>query len=485
MGSSGGLIVSTATTAPLPTGDATGVQDTLNVNSVLAASNAGDAIFFHSGRYNLNTVIGYPSQRRYIGAMSQGSAATEMFMVAGANQDAVWASAEWLAVNPTPVSASPVNFEFMTFNANRTNQSGGAGHGLVTMNFHADIWKCKTNNTTGDGIRVSSGNQGGNVITNTLNEVRIEQCELRFAHGDGIRIFEQDATARVTDGFCINNIISGDPTDTGAGNAIRVDKGSGWEIADNHTYAMPQNGIRCGNMFSTKIIGNYCEGFGWSTTVGIYCGINASIVGVLGSAASLVNDNVVWANSVPVAGTTLRGVAVTADNGNTIQSVVTGNTGYGRTFGTPTTGLVLNCSDGAGIHNSACSGNNFPNWDTPYVGSATGSVRVAASGNAGMIVVNEAFSATPTILPNKAALNGLWRMIMTANVVVATVPVGVDGQIITVQFENDATNRTVTWPANVINAPAMTAGANAVRTWQLQYFANATGGAKWYCVGSV
>lgn len=484
MGSSGGLILGTATTAPLPSGDATGVQDALNINSLIAASAAGDALFFHSGRYITNSIIPYQAQRRYIGSISQGSAPTEMYMANGANLDAVWASAEWVAVNPTPVSASPVNFEFISFNGNTANQSSGLGIGLISMNFHADIFKCKTNNTRGDGIRISSGNQGGNVITNTLNEVRIEQCEIRFAGGDGIRIFEQDATARITDGFCINNIISGDPANATALSAIRVDKGSGWEIADNHTYAMPMNGIRVGADFSTKIIGNYCEGFGWSTTGGTYCGINCTTVGALGSAGSLVNDNVIWANSVPIAATSLRGIAVTADTGNTIQTAVVGNVCFGRTATIPTVGILLNCLEGTGIHNTAVSGNNSPGWDIPYFGSATGSVRIAAAANAGAIVLNDTFSATWAILPNRAALNGLTRMICTANTA-PTIGVGQDGQIIVVQLEQDGVGtRTVTWPANVINAPIMTVGANVVTSYQLQYFANATGGAKWYCIGA-
>lgn len=464
----------TVATGPVQNGPiATGVAatDTANIASFIAATSPGDHLIFPPGEYVISTAIQLLPDRHYSGAGAKGSSAsarTSFKAATGANLESVVASATWFSVSATPTSAGPIEVDNICFDGNRDNQASGSGHGLVTMNYQSSFIECKFANTRGDGFRLSTVTQAGNTITNTCNEPFIVRCQFINNGGDSLRVFE-GSSAKFTDGNLLDCIFQGG----GDQNGIVIDKGSGWQVRGNHVYANPMNGIKIGDGFQTSVTGNYVEGFGFSTTVGTYMGINMSASGITSSSANIVTGNKIWAGgSTLTTGVAIRGIGVTAANNQTAFVSITGNVLYGRTFTTTTSGIQVNANNAGATITASVSGNLSTGWDTPYAVGTTGVVNIEAAANAGALVPNETFGATPAINVGKAAVNGVWRMILTGNAS-PTIQDGLDGQTIVVQWQQDGTgSRTLTWPANVVGGPTITSTANVVTMVFLTYIAS-------------
>lgn len=458
--------------APKPTGDTTGVLDFAAVTAYIAASAPGDALHFHNGDYIFNQTPHMLQNRHYLGTGSVGSFGTKFKMADGANLDAVFAADMWFSASVTPAGEFPVTVRDILFDGNASNQTSGAGHGLVGMNFNAVIEDVKVVHTRGDGVRWSAYTLAGNVITSgTIGETHFIRVLTGDGTGDdiggdGIRAI--DSTNGLIPDCWLENCI---PTGCVL-NGIRVDSAKGWIVKGNHPSVNRMSAMKLGRGYKTIVIGNYCEGYGSSTTAGIYCGIDMSSSAIQGDGI-VVNDNIIWANSDVIATSTCRGIAITADTNIVATNIsVCGNVGVGRTDTLSTSGILLNCVNSGGSLEASVVGNNFAGFAVPYHIGTTGTVKVRGE-NSGGIVINETFSATPTIPSAKAAINGCWRMILTANVTSSTITAGVDGQTIVLQLVQDATgSRTFAWPANVTNPPTIASAANAVTRVSMQYIAS-------------
>lgn len=457
-------------TAPGPTGVA--ADDTAALDAFMATTAEGDSIHFPRGTYVVNDEFAYLPNRTYVGAgTSKGVGGTTFKMADGANLDAVWCAEMWLSASATPSAQSPVIIRDILFDANRANQTSGAGHGLVGMNFYSVVVDCKAKNTRGDGFRWSAYSLAGNAIVGgNCPESYFIRLDTLNVGGDGIRTIDTTG-GLLPDGY----LIDCKPTDC-EGHGVRIDNAKGWLIDGNHPYANEMSGMKIGRAYMTKVTNNYCEGYGSSATAGTYCGIDMSSSAMQGGGV-VVCDNIVWANSDVIAASTCRGIAMTVDNDITATGcVVTGNVGVGRTDTLSTSGLLLNCNNAGATLEAAVGGNAFKGWAVNYHVGTTGTVKLGPNG--GQTVVDETFSATPTISSGKAYVNGVWRMILTGNVTSSTITDGVDGQSIVVQLQQDANGtRTFAWPSNVTGAPVVATGNGAVTTVPLTYIASTD---KWY-----
>lgn len=448
------------------TGDYAALQASLN------AAGAGSRLLAPQGTYLLNTIPGVPEGCEVHGAGDSPTTGTVFKMANAANLDAVIASVGWLTASTTPPVGVQTHYFDFCVDGNRTNQSSGAGHGLVVFNQGSKVERIQAKNCLGDGIRADSGTQAGFGLSTSCNEIKINNCTARNNGGTGIHFAEFNTTARLTDGFVRNCIVDGN---SNGDYGIRIDGAAGHIVENNHVYACRKSSIRCDRAFGIRIADNYCEGYGFSTTVGTYYGIDCDTSPALDKAMITIKGNqVITPITNPATGTTLYGIGVQASSGATEICVeITGNILRGRTWTTPTTAIILHNAANTTTFNVREGNVIESTWDVPVlIGSLTGLNLVSVSTGETRWATTT-FSATPTILPARVeAASGMWGMTLTGNVTAMTWTAGRDGQMATVIFTQDATGgRTVAWPASFVNPTAPTTTANAVTAQTFVYVA--------------
>ena len=130
---------------------------------------------------------------------------------------------------------------------------------------------------------------------------------------------------------------------------MRIDHATGWLISGNHTWGTtPGYGLHIRNCDHTRIIGNYIERYGSSTTPGSYEGIFAHCYeNVIVANNHIKNDN-------DVAGNTYNAIRVTTASGRTARALVTGNQQEGNTTDE---GIAVVTTIGGGTMNASLDGN--------------------------------------------------------------------------------------------------------------------------------
>lgn len=456
--------------APAPTGNS--VVDTIALQAFVDGTTSGDTVHFGNYLWNLEDTLAIPAERHYVGTMMRNAVGSGFKAANGANLDAVVASSLWFSASVTPTSATPIVFEYFYIDGNKSNQTAGAGHGFVTMNFQSQFQFIITQSTRGDGIRGTGETLAGNDITNTANEMSFYRCQVRSPDGIGIHIHESDNTGRCTDGKIDWCIVSSSLED-----GIKIVDSAGWVVGGGtHVYGCQKNGIHLTRPYRSTVDNCYVESYGDSATPGSYAGINmGGLSYMLGGTGpgNIVSHNRITASDVVDVGTSLYGIWSRAVAGQTAHCIYSDNQVYGRACTIPSIGIALTNQDATATAYWTEVNNDVFNWDRAADASPTGTTFVRHTTGAGQTrLAATTFSATPTITPAMVALEGgnQWQMTLTANVTAQTFTAGLDGQIMQLTYIQDATGtRTVAAPANAVNWPTITTGNGAVTNVTVQY----------------
>lgn len=374
-----------AATVLSPSGDTTGATDGAAIASALAA---GKAVQLAPGTFWTNTVIQIPGFASLVG--SGEPAAVIVKMAAGANLAAVAASSGWTG-NTNTLSVNPAVIRGITFDANSTNQSSGAGHGVVLQTYASYIEDCIFQNTLGDGLRFDvHGANGTTAIGNTAVENRVILCQFRTNGGNGFNVADSTNSA-LTDGFMYGCIAA-----TSTQRGINIDASAGWVVEGCHVYGTGFSAIAAGAAFETRIVGNYCEDWGTSATIGTYAGIDLAATYFLNDSGqgSAITGNTLNFNNPPGAATsTIYGIGAASSSGHIGTLAIAGNvvTASDNTHPADYTGVQLTCQSNTSTLNVTMTGNQFAgNW---------GAGNVVQTANGGALNLNELDSAG-TIISN-------------------------------------------------------------------------------------
>lgn len=339
------------------TGNGT-TDDTAAIQTAINASSQGSRVYFPPGTYIVSDTINMKKSRYYFGADRELSTIKQ---ANGANLDAVMASEGWLSSSAT-TSDNPIHISHLGINGNKANQTGGSGHGLAVITFWCQIEHLEIINTRGNGLHLTSARRDGVEISGTSVEAHIEHIDVRFADGYGIRVFDPTATIQsVTDGWLIDCIIQ-----VALSDGIRVDCSAGWLVQGCHVYGARKNGIHMGRADSTRVIGNYIETWGASTTVDTYAAIAmgdgvSTYIG--GANPSIVNANTMFYGSGAAGGTSIFGIRTRTSNGTASHLVITSNAMYSNGF---FIGINVGNQGATATTVAKISGNLIRNWATSF-----------------------------------------------------------------------------------------------------------------------
>lgn len=372
------------------TDDATAIQNAIN------AAHAGQVVYFPAGTYIVGTTLTLASNVLYLGSDEDN---TIIKMKAGANLAAVAATTGWVGSTAT-YSVNPLHIQHLGFDGNRSAQTGGTGHGVVLQTYYATVEGCTFENTLGDGLRFDAyGANGTTVIGNTMVENRVERIQCRSNGGSGF-VVNDGTHNKATDGWLRDCIV-----DTPGVHGIWIGAGAGWTVDGCHVYNIPQSGIRVDRAFETRIINNYVESCGSSTTVGTYALIDCiNFAANDNGQGSVIATNTVYFQGPPGnVGSTIAGIAFQSASGGSANVAIVGN----QVFCTGTTGLsailLQNQSNTASL-SATVSGNNLVGW-TNTVQQVTNSGTMSVIGDnlnttVGPVAVQPTASANTALSTN-------------------------------------------------------------------------------------
>lgn len=345
----------------MPAVDLTGVTDsTAALQNVLISATAGQVVYLPAGLYLISGTLEIPPGVTLCGASKD---TTILTVANNANLQAVIASLGWLeSVNTT--SQNPVTIRDLQIFGNSTNQSGGAGHGIVLQNFWSTVADVRVGFVVGDGLRWDQfGLNGSTQISGTAVENRVRDSQFRICGGACIRTHDTNAGGSFTDGWVTNCIIQG----PGA-NGIEIDDAAGWHISGCHLYGLPMSGIQVNRSFMTRIIGNYIETWGGSLTSGVYEAINmfAGFIADTGPGSVISGNSMFLGTPAGNVASFLDGIGVKASTGATSNLAITGNiVSCPAATSANYTGINLQCQAATAILNAVTTGNNVEgNWGT-------------------------------------------------------------------------------------------------------------------------
>lgn len=296
------------------TDDTTAIQAAINT----AANTPGSIVFFPVGTYIVSGTITYPGNISLVGSGDNDSGTIIRVKTGTGLTTPVLASADWNSNSTT--CGNPVAIRDLNIDGNSATSGTGA-HGLVLMNYFSIVERCTVSNVAGNGIHFTAHSANNTHITNTCVEVKLSRLQIRNVGGSGIRVNDSGSPLNsCTDGFLEDCIIQN------AGLAgINIDMGPGWYLAGNHVYGTGTGAIVVNKCFSTRVIGNYVDGFGSgsSTFIG---GIDLTCLDGRGS--SCIGNHVGFESSSATG--PYRGIRVTGSGSNTTVCLVANNTVTGN-----------------------------------------------------------------------------------------------------------------------------------------------------------
>jgi hypothetical protein len=334
-----------------PSGDTSGATDYSQITAALAG---GMPLVLLPGTFYVNAPIEYPASCSITGALDTYAGDGGTYIQATVAMDAVFCSAGWLE-SSNGYSQAPVLIENLTISGNNL-----ATYCLVTQNFRSNFSYLRlTASTSHAFVLAFYGQNGTSGIANTMVENRISNCIADSPGGSGFISTDPASTSAITDGFLVDCVVSS-PGST----AISISASAGWLISGNHVYGLPSSGIAAGRADATRIVDNYVETFGYSTTAGYYFGIIATSQEPEGC---VIANNTVFLTGAIEAGSHAIGLEAASEGGSAMNFVVTGNLLYcasgvgGTTFGV----LIQSQSDSTlGITHT---GNGLVgSWGTAY-----------------------------------------------------------------------------------------------------------------------
>lgn len=339
-------------------------DDTAAIQATIDSSVAGSRIYFPPGTYLVSAIISLKKSRFYFGADRELSVVK---MANGTNLDAVMASETWLSTTSTAAD-NPIHLSQLGINGNKSNQTAGLGHGLALVTFWNHIEHLEIINTLGNGLHLSSARRDGTEISGSAVECHVSHIAVRSPNGYGIRVHDPTPSVQtITDGWLIDCIVQSAGAD-----GIRVDCSAGWLIQGCHLYGLPQHGIHMGRADSTRVIGNYVESWGSSSTAGTYgaivLGDNAT-TWIGGPNPSIIADNTAYYASGAAAGTNIRGILISTSLATNSHVVISGNALNSNGF---YIGIKIQNQGVTSISTITTSSNLVSNWATSFSTSASG-----------------------------------------------------------------------------------------------------------------
>lgn len=340
----GGVIIATS-------GDTTGVTDLMQIQSVL---NLGIAAILENGKYFINAPIEIPVGGVLIGSgRGQVDADNQTVIQATVTMPAVVASQGWIEATNTSTQGG-ISIRNVCLDANNL-----ATHCLVIQNYSSLFENVYARNPISQCFRLDGVSQNGAVsivgsgVNNQFIRCLGQNCVNAFATNDPNQLF--------TDGFIVDSFGI-----NCSGTAISIGFAAGWKIDGNHLYSLKTNGIGANNLFATRIVNNYIEAWGQSTTSGFYSAIGGSSIADGGPGSVISNNTMILGSNPGNAGSTMRGISLQTNAGFTGDVAITGN----EAQCSPTSAafaFAYACSIqtlGAGaVMNIVSTGNNYTgNW---------------------------------------------------------------------------------------------------------------------------
>lgn len=264
-------------------------DDAPAIQACIDASMPGDCIQFPPTGANGGTTtylvaadIRLAANRKYASFMgAPGNAGVEIKYANGVNGAAVLLSADY--ANNSGWSGYPIQISNLRINGNRAHNS--SGHGVLLMNYNSSVEDCFITACAEDGIRISDKNAAGTVISNSCVETRIVGNKVNNCSGHGIMALDTDFAGRLTDGYCMQNIVS-----TTQDDAIVIARSSGWWISQNHAYTCQRDGIVVGALWNTYLTDNEVDRFGDASGGDLYTGFK--VTSILDGRPSVISGNV-------------------------------------------------------------------------------------------------------------------------------------------------------------------------------------------------
>jgi hypothetical protein len=330
------------------TGDGS-TDDHAAITSAFEAASAGDTVFFPGGTYIVSDIVEFPD-----GVVVQGSSRDRSIirMQNSANKDAVAAASVWLSTSKTSVD-QPTSIRHLMFDANKANQASGAGHGLVVMSYWTSVMDCGFQNTRGDGLRITNTRRDATEIAGTMVETFVWRCHTRSTDQYGIHVYDvTPSSGAVNDGWVLDCVVGGATL-----HGIYIETSAGWEVRGCHLYTTERSAIHVERASAVKIIGNYMESWGYSSTAGGYAAVSLGPY-VTFYYPSVVANNIGFNNNGTWnASSTLYGVRGEVANSATAHLSVVGNAFYLQTAHTNSRGIHLGCQGATALMYASVSGN--------------------------------------------------------------------------------------------------------------------------------
>lgn len=315
-------------------------DDATAINAAIAASIAGGTVFFPQGTYKVGSFVKLRSGRRYMGE----DRGVTIKQANGANLAGVLVSADWYD-NATTIGL-PLEICNLTVDGNRASNT--TSHGILLMNYRCHVHDIEVLDAPVDGVRITTANRGGSLVTSTAIENHIERVKVNWTSTDGGVGFrmEDSSGTKLSDGFLLDCIVA-----NGTDGAV-IDAGTGWLVAGNHMYGQLHGGIQVYKGWDTRVTDNYVENFGKARAVGaFYAGIGVVAYGF----PTTVTDNMTFSRA-DGSGATYRGIVVYAEAGSTADVLlaanavrgydIAGEVGYSIEYGS---GAVMNLTLGENL----------------------------------------------------------------------------------------------------------------------------------------
>ncbi len=337
-----------------PTGDTTGTDDWQNITNALGT---GMPLVLLPGTFYVNAPICYPVNSSITGVLDTYESDNGTCIQATVVMPAVFCTAGWLKSSNAD-SVGPVSISNLTIDGNNM-----AAYCLVTQNFRSNFSYLYLANCTSHAFVLDFyGQDGATGIGNTMVENRIFNCIAENVGGSGFISTDPASTSAITDGFLVDCTVSS-PGST----AISISASAGWLISGNHVYGLPASGIAAGRADATRIVDNYVETFGYSTTAGYYYGLVVSSQEPEGCV--IANNTIFLTNSTPPtpAGSNLIGMLATSGGGSSMNFVISANLLYCESgIGSTTFGVLIQSQPDSTLGITHTGNGLLGSWGTAF-----------------------------------------------------------------------------------------------------------------------
>lgn len=338
-------------------------DDTAAINAAIAAAAAYSTILFPGGRtYLVSGTVRLYGNHTYImrGATIKQANGTNL-------TGPLVASNGWYTDPVSPPADAPIKIVGGTIDGNKANNTGTTD-GLTLRAYWSSVSHMTVRNMTGEGFQPTDIGLNGRIIASTCVEMYFDRCEVRTCNGNAFHQIDS-GSSQVTDGFIRDLIVQGIGQSSTTECGILLDKAAGWLVQGCHIYAVNGFGIKALKGFGTRIIVNYVEAFGRSTTAPTGGMAGIFLTSDTGYGNVIAGNNIELKAEDLVATGLYRGINVQTNTGHTALYAVTGNTCV--LYNSVPIALAATCDPLRIINQAAattsiyaCAGNSDQGWST-------------------------------------------------------------------------------------------------------------------------